>query len=121
MKLVTNKKMNLAGTLRTMEQGDILEVSSAGYAEAYVRSVASAVGREKDGRYVVNAIYDENNILCSFDSAMVVEGYIVDVVELYDNDAASEGNQMSLEFSFLLTSITYIGEDERHLRLDFVN
>ncbi|MDD6895356.1 MAG: hypothetical protein PUD51_05775 [Prevotellaceae bacterium] len=70
---------------------------------------------------VFNAIYDENNILCSFDSAMVVEGYIVDVVELYDNDAASEGNQMSLEFSFLLTSITYIGEDERHLRLDFVN
>ena len=45
MKLVTTKKMNLAGTLRTMEQGDILEVSSAGYAEAYVRSVASAVGR----------------------------------------------------------------------------
>ena len=62
MKLVTNKKMNLAGTLRTMDRGDILEVSSAGYAEAYVRSVASAVGREKDGRYVVNAIYDENKI-----------------------------------------------------------
>ena len=62
MKLVTNKKMNLAGTLRTMERGAILDVRAAGYAEAYVRSVASAVGREKDGRYVVNAIYDENKI-----------------------------------------------------------
>lgn len=62
MKLVSNKKFNLAGTLRTMERDDILEVSSAGYAEAYVRSVASSVGREKGGRYVVNALYDENKI-----------------------------------------------------------
>ena len=70
---------------------------------------------------VFNATYDNNNFLTSYDSAMVVEGYVVDIVEHYDDDEATEGNQMSLEFSFLLTSITYIGEEERHLRLNFVN
>ncbi len=70
---------------------------------------------------VFNAAYDNNNFLTSYDSAMVVEGYVVDIVEHYDDDEAKEGNQMSLEFSFLLTSITYIGEEERHLRLNFVN
>ena len=70
---------------------------------------------------VFNATYDNNNFLTSYDSAMVMEGYVVDIVEHYDDDEAKEGNQMSLEFSFLLTSITYIGEEERHLRLNFVN
>ena len=70
---------------------------------------------------VFNATYDNNNFLTSYDSAMVVEGYVVDIVEHYDDDEAKEGNQMSLEFSFMLTSITYIGEEERHLRLNFVN
>ena len=70
---------------------------------------------------VFNATYDNNNFLTSYDSAMVVEGYVVDIVEHYDDDEAKKGNQMSLEFSFLLTSITYIGEEERHLRLNFVN
>ena len=70
---------------------------------------------------VFNATYDNNNFLTSYDSAMAVEGYVVDIVEHYDDDEAKEGNQMSLEFSFLLTSITYIGEEERHLRLNFVN
>lgn len=70
---------------------------------------------------VFNATYDSNNILQHYDSAMVVEGFIVDIVEHYDDEAAADGNQMSLEFSFLLTSITYIGEEDRHLRLDFVN
>ena len=70
---------------------------------------------------VFNATYDNNNFLTSYDSAMVVEGYVVGIVEHYDDDEAKEGNQMSLEFSFLLTSITYIGEEERHLRLNFVN
>ena len=70
---------------------------------------------------VFNATYDNNNFLTSYDSARVVEGYVVDIVEHYDDDEAKEGNQMSLEFSFLLTSITYIGEEERHLRLNFVN
>ena len=70
---------------------------------------------------VFTATYDNNNFLTSYDSAMVVEGYVVDIVEHYDDDEAKEGNQMSLEFSFLLTSITYIGEEERHLRLNFVN
>ena len=70
---------------------------------------------------VFNATYDNNNFLTSYDSAMVVEGYVVDIVEHYDDDEAKEGNQMSLEFSFLITSITYIGEEERHLRLNFVN
>ena len=70
---------------------------------------------------VFNATYDNNNFLTSYDSAMVVEGYVVDIVEHYDDDEAKEGNHMSLEFSFLLTSITYIGEEERHLRLNFVN
>ena len=70
---------------------------------------------------VFNATYDNNNFLTSYGSAMVVEGYVVDIVEHYDDDEAKEGNQMSLEFSCLLTSITYIGEEERHLRLNFVN
>ena len=70
---------------------------------------------------VFNATYDNNNFLTSYDSAMVVEVYVVDIVEHYDDDEAKEGNQMSLEFSFLLTSITSIGEEERHLRLNFVN
>lgn len=70
---------------------------------------------------VFNATYDSNNILQHYDSAMVVEGFIVDIVEHYDDEAAADGTQMSLEFSLLLTSITYIGEEDRHLRLDFVN
>ena len=70
---------------------------------------------------VFDATYENNKFLTSYDRAMVVEGYVVDIVEHYDDDEAKEGNQMSLEFSFLLTSITYIGEEERHLRLNFVN
>ena len=97
--------------------------------------VATQIGTNDTGEYyerllsndsqtftlVFNATYDSNSFLASYDSAMVVEGFVVDIVENYDDDEAKEGNQMSLEFSFLLTSITYIGEEERHLRLNFVN
>lgn len=51
---------------------------------------------------VFNATYDSNNILQHYDSAMVVEGFIVDIVEHYDDEAAADGTRCrwnSLYFS----------------------
>lgn len=62
MKLVKPTRLNLLATLRSMERGDILEVGVSDYSEAYARNAATNIGRERDGRYVVNAIYDENKL-----------------------------------------------------------
>ncbi len=71
---------------------------------------------------VFNATYDEWGMLANYESATVVEGYIVGITENYDSDkAAEQSEQMTLEFSFLLTSITYIGENDNNLTLNFVN
>lgn len=62
MKIVNARKTNLAATLRSMDWGDVFEVSFAEYSENSVRYTACVLGRQLRRRYVVNAIYDENKI-----------------------------------------------------------
>ena len=50
----------------------------------------------------------------SFEDAMVVKGYVVDVKEDYDTAVLEDGtmNQIRMEVTLLVSSITYLGKDD---------
>ena len=59
---------------------------------------------------LVYATYDAQGYLAERSGALMVEGYIVDIQELFDRDQANEsGEQMSLVCEILLTSVTCEG------------
>ena len=57
-----------------------------------------------------DATYDAQGYLAERSGALLVEGYIVDIQELFDRDQANEaGEQMSLLCEILLTGVTCEG------------
>jgi hypothetical protein len=58
--------------------------------------------------FIFNAGFDEMKLLNSYDSAMTVRGFIVEVTEDYNSDV---NEQMKLTLRILLNRITYIGRD----------
>ena len=57
-----------------------------------------------------DATYDVQGYLTDQSGALIVEGYVVDVQELFDRDQANEeGEQMSLVCEILLTSVSCVG------------
>ena len=68
--------------------------------------------------FIFNASFDENKRLKDFEDAMVARGYVVDVKEDYDR-AVTDGNlsdQILVEVTLLLSSITYVGKEEQNNR-----
>lgn len=62
--------------------------------------------------FIFNATFDSWRKLSSYENAMVVSGYVVDVEETYDSAFSSETetDQMLMNVKILLSSITYIGK-----------
>ena len=70
--------------------------------------------------FIFNATFDQNKRLKHFDDAMVVRGYVVDVKEDY-NPVKTEDqtmDQMLIGVTLLLSSITYLGSENRHKKLE---
>ena len=70
--------------------------------------------------FIFNATYDENNRLKSFDDAMVVKGYVVDVREDFDTVESEKGTteQMLMKVTLLLSSISYVGKEDNYRLLE---
>lgn len=64
--------------------------------------------------FIFNATFADNQQLSGYDDAMVVEGYVVEVEELFHSAAMTEGEeeQILLRVRMQVHSITYIGRDD---------
>ena len=73
-----------------------------------------------DHTFIFNATFDQNKRLRDYDDAMVVRGYVVDVKEDYDPVMTANGtmDQMLIEVTLLLSSIIYLGKEDRHKKLE---
>ncbi|MBQ6379202.1 MAG: hypothetical protein IJJ56_10470 [Prevotella sp.] len=68
-----------------------------------------------DHTLIFNATYDQYDRLKVYDDAMIVRGYVVDVMEDYDATVTDDGTvqQILVKVTLLLSSITYIGNEEK--------
>ena len=66
-----------------------------------------------DHTFLFNATFDQRDRLKSYDDAMIVRGFVVDVREDYDATVTSNGTvqQILVQVNLLLSSITYIGKE----------
>ena len=73
-----------------------------------------------DHTFIFNATFGQFDRLESFEDAMVVKGYVVDVKEDYDTTVLEDGtmNQIRMEVTLLLSSITYAGKDDHFKKLE---
>lgn len=74
--------------------------------------------------FIFNATFDDNKRLKSFEDAMVTRGYVVDVKEDFDVAVTDENlsDQIMVEVTLLLSSITYVGkEDQNNRKLEITN
>ena len=56
-----------------------------------------------------------------YDDAMVVRGYVVDIKEDYAPATSDATDQMLVEVTLLLSRITYVGKEDRHMQLEITN
>lgn len=63
--------------------------------------------------FLFDATFDGSAKLADFGSGMVMNGYVVDIEETHNRFAEVEiyEQQMLIEFSFLVSSITYLGRE----------
>jgi hypothetical protein len=74
--------------------------------------------------FIFNATFDDNKRLKNFEDAMVTRGYVVDVKEDFDVAVTDENlsEQIMVEVTLLLSSITYVGkEDQNNRKLEITN
>lgn len=66
-----------------------------------------------DHTFLFNATFDQRDRLKSYDDAMIVRGFVVDVREDYDATVTSNGTvqQILVQVNLLLSSITYVGKE----------
>ena len=66
-----------------------------------------------DFSFLFNATYDNNLRLKDYDEGMVVNGYVVGVEEVYKTDPNANGqtDQMLLNVTLLVCSVTYLGSN----------
>jgi len=59
---------------------------------------------------VFNAVFDDHGVLSDYDSALLVNGYVVSMDEEYDRTSADEeGEQMCLTMGILIAGVSYVG------------
>jgi hypothetical protein len=70
--------------------------------------------------FIFNATFDQYDRLNSYDDAMVVRGFVVDVKEDYDAKVTEDGSvhQILIHVNLLLSSITYVGKDDNNQVLE---
>lgn len=71
--------------------------------------------------FIFNANFDQNKRLKDYDDAMVVRGYVVDIKEDYAPATSDATDQMLVEVTLLLSRITYVGKEDRHMQLEITN
>lgn len=66
-----------------------------------------------DHTFLFNATFDQRDRLKSYDDAMIVRGFVVDVREDYDATVTNNGTvqQILVQVNLLLSSITYVGKE----------
>ena len=66
-----------------------------------------------DHTFLFNATFDQRDRLKSYDDAMIVRGFVVDVKEDYDATVTNNGTvqQILVQVNLLLSSITYVGKE----------
>ena len=66
-----------------------------------------------DHTFLFNATFDQRDRLKSYDDAMIVRGFVVDVKEDYDATVTNNGTvqQILVQVNLLLSSITYLGKE----------
>ncbi len=76
-----------------------------------------------DHTFIFNATFDQNDRLSSYEDAMVVNGYVVDVKEDYDATVTEDGTvqQILIQVTLLLSSITYVGKDDNSKILEITH
>jgi hypothetical protein len=76
-----------------------------------------------DYTFIFNATFDQNDRLKSYDDAMIVRGFVVDVKEDYDAMVKADGivDQILIQVTLLLSNITYIGKEDHHKMLNITN
>ena len=68
-----------------------------------------------DYSFLFNPSFDDSKNLTKFDDAMIVRGYVVDVKEDFDSGGTTNAtaDQVLLEVTLLLSSISYVGKDNQ--------
>ena len=76
-----------------------------------------------DYTFLFNATFDHRDRLKSYDDAMIVRGFVVDVKEDYDASVNEDGTvqQILIRVTLLLSSITYVSKDDKHQVLKITN
>lgn len=76
-----------------------------------------------DYTFLFNATFDQRDRLKSYDDAMIVRGFVVDVKEDYDAMVNEDGSvqQILIQVTLLLSSITYVSKDDKHQVLKITN
>lgn len=76
-----------------------------------------------DYTFLFNATFDQRDRLKSYDDAMIVRGFVVDVKEDYDATVNEDGSvqQILIQVTLLLSSITYVSKDDKHQVLKITN
>ena len=66
-----------------------------------------------DHTFLFNATFDQRDRLKSYDDAMIVRGFVVDVKEDYDATVTNNGTvqQILVQVNLLMSSITYVGKE----------
>jgi hypothetical protein len=72
-----------------------------------------------DHTFIFNASFDQTDRLKTYDDAMIVRGYVVDVKEDYDATITENGTvqQIMIQVNLLLSSITYLGKEDSSNKL----
>ena len=76
-----------------------------------------------DFSFIFNGTFDQNDRLKDYEDAMIVRGYVVDVKEDYDATETEEGTsqQILIQVTLLLSSITYIGKEDSYKQLEITH
>ena len=76
-----------------------------------------------DHTFIFNITYGQFDRMDSFEDAMIVKGYVVDVKEDYDTAVLEDGtmNQIRMEVNLLVSSITYLGKEDNSKVLEITH
>ena len=89
----------------SLMQITVKTISADGYKELYYRLNSTERYRFS---VIFNATYDDFKILKDYADAMVVDGYIVDIEEVFDT-TGNKKDGMMLSMKILLHSLDYLG------------
>ena len=98
-----------------------VRVNSPKHAKVFYNNLL--VNNSSSYSFLFNATFDQRDRLKSYDDAMIVRGFVVDVKEDYDATVTEDGSvqQILIQVTLLLSSITYVSKDDKHQVLKITN